>query len=58
MFGRERMLDVVRTNGDSSAAQIVDALFREARMFTENRPQVDDITALVVKVLPTSFTEE
>ena len=58
MFGRERMLDVVRNNGNSSATQIVDALFRKARKFTENRPQVDDITALVVKVVPTSRTEE
>jgi sigma-B regulation protein RsbU (phosphoserine phosphatase) len=58
MFGRERMLDVVRGNGNDSAAQIVDALFREARNFTEKRPQADDITVLVVKALPMSPAEE
>jgi PAS domain S-box-containing protein len=58
MFGRQRMLDVVRTNGNDSAAQIVDALFREARKFTEKRPQVDDITMLVVKGVPMSPAKE
>jgi serine phosphatase RsbU (regulator of sigma subunit) len=51
LFGRKRMLDAVRNNGKKSAAEIVNALFREARAFAENRPQIDDITAVVVKVL-------
>jgi sigma-B regulation protein RsbU (phosphoserine phosphatase) len=57
MFGRKHMLDVVRNNGNKSAAQIVDGLFCAARDFTERRPQEDDITALVVKVLPASPAE-
>ncbi|QEF97371.1 Phosphoenolpyruvate-protein phosphotransferase [Stieleria maiorica] len=51
-FGQERMLNVVRTNRRMSAAQIVNALFLAARDFADHRPQEDDITALVVKVLP------
>jgi serine phosphatase RsbU (regulator of sigma subunit) len=47
------MLNVVRTNRKKSAAQIVNALFLAARDFTHRRPQEDDITALIVKVLPT-----
>jgi phosphoenolpyruvate-protein phosphotransferase len=54
LFGRARMLDLVRNERTKSAAQIVDALFRAARDFTDERSQEDDITALVVKVLPAS----
>lgn len=54
LFGRERMLDVVRNHAAKSAAQIVEALFCEAREFAEGKLQEDDITAVVVKVLATS----
>ena len=50
-FGEERMLDVVRNNRSKTAAQIVNALFDAARDFAEGRPQKDDITVVVVKVL-------
>lgn len=53
-FGRERMLDLVRDNREKPAVEIVETLFRAARDFAERRPQEDDITALVVKVLSTS----
>jgi sigma-B regulation protein RsbU (phosphoserine phosphatase) len=56
-FGQERMLNVVRTNRKKSAAQIVNALFLAARDFTHRRPQEDDITALIVKVLPTAASQ-
>jgi sigma-B regulation protein RsbU (phosphoserine phosphatase) len=52
-FGRERAFDVVRANRESSAAEIVEALFGAAREFTDGEPQEDDITAVVVKILPT-----
>jgi sigma-B regulation protein RsbU (phosphoserine phosphatase) len=50
-FGRKRIFDIVRNNKDRPAIEIVDALFRAARDFAEGRSQVDDITAVVVKVL-------
>ena len=51
LFGRERMFDVIRNNQEKSAAQVVDALFREARHFREGESQEDDITAVIVEVL-------
>jgi sigma-B regulation protein RsbU (phosphoserine phosphatase) len=51
-FGRERMLDVVRNGKTKSATQIADDLFSATRDYAENRPQMDDISAIVVKVLP------
>ena len=45
-------LDVVRNGSTKSATQIVDDLFCATRKFAENRPQLDDISAIVVKVLP------
>ena len=53
-FGTARALAVVeRLRGGPSAA-IVDALCREARAFAGGRPQNDDITALVCRVLALS----
>jgi PAS domain S-box-containing protein len=52
LFGRERMFDVVRANREKPAAEIVEILFRTAREFDEGTPQKDDITAVVVKMLP------
>jgi phosphotransferase system enzyme I (PtsI) len=51
-FGRERIFDLVRNNRDKPAVEIVETLFRGARDFAEGRRQEDDITAVVVKVLP------
>jgi serine phosphatase RsbU (regulator of sigma subunit) len=56
-FGGERIFDVVRNNRDMPAAHIVETLFRAARDFAEKQPQKDDITALVVKILPLSPTQ-
>jgi sigma-B regulation protein RsbU (phosphoserine phosphatase) len=53
-FGRERIFDLVRNNRDKPAVEIVETLFRGARDFAEGRRQEDDITAVVVKVLPSA----
>ena len=53
-FGRERIFDLVRNNRDKTAVEIVETLFRAARDFAQQRPQEDDITALIVKVLPSA----
>ncbi len=52
-FGRERIFDLVRNNHHKSASEIVGALFRAASEFGR-QPQEDDITAIVIKVLPAS----
>jgi sigma-B regulation protein RsbU (phosphoserine phosphatase) len=54
MFGGDRMLKVVDKNRNKHAAEIVDALFREARDFVGSRPQEDDMTAIVVKFVATT----
>ena len=49
-FGAERALAVVRANRHRSARDIVAALYQAVRTFSGNRPQLDDITAVVIKV--------
>jgi serine phosphatase RsbU (regulator of sigma subunit) len=49
-FGTKRTLDVVRFYRDRPAQQIVDNLYHAVRAFSRNEPQVDDITATVIKV--------
>jgi sigma-B regulation protein RsbU (phosphoserine phosphatase) len=48
-FGIERMLDVVRANRHVPASEIVETLYRSARSFAQGKPQLDDITAVVLK---------
>ena len=45
-----RTLDVVRVYRDAPAQQIVENLYYAVRAFSRNEPQVDDITATVIKV--------
>ncbi len=51
MFGIERTLDLVRTNRDQPAQAIVKLLYNAVRNFSKDRPQDDDVTAIVIKVL-------
>lgn len=51
LLGVNRMLDIVRANRAKSAREIIDVLYQSARAFTQGGPQLDDITAVVVKVL-------
>lgn len=50
-FGVERTLDVVRSNRAKPAREILDDLYRAVREFSRFAPQVDDVTAILVKVL-------
>jgi PAS domain S-box-containing protein len=50
-FGIERTLDVVRANRDKPAREILDELYRAVREYSRYAPQVDDVTAILVKVL-------
>ncbi len=51
LFGIERALEVVRSHRDQPARAIVEALYSTTREFAKGAPQLDDITAIVVKVL-------
>jgi PAS domain S-box-containing protein len=48
-FGIKRAVDVIRANRHRSATEIVDTLYRDIRSFTNDAPQQDDITAMVLK---------
>jgi sigma-B regulation protein RsbU (phosphoserine phosphatase) len=49
IFGTERILEVVRANRGKAAREIVDALYAAVREFAQNTPQLDDVTAVVIK---------
>ena len=51
VFGPERVCDTVYANREKSAREIVETLYRESRSFAQGHPQVDDTTAIIVKVL-------
>jgi sigma-B regulation protein RsbU (phosphoserine phosphatase) len=50
MFGAERVLELVKRHREASAGDIVQALYHAVREFTEESPQIDDLTAIVIKV--------
>jgi serine phosphatase RsbU (regulator of sigma subunit) len=45
------MLSVLRERPGSSAAELVQALYEAVKSFSGDTPQLDDATAVVVKVL-------
>jgi phosphoserine phosphatase RsbU/P len=49
-FGIERTLNVVRQNREKPAREILDVLYRAVREFSQHTPQLDDVTAIVIKV--------
>jgi phosphoserine phosphatase RsbU/P len=50
MLGTERVLEVVKKNRELPAGEIIQALQEEVRNFSGGRPQLDDLTAILVKV--------
>jgi serine phosphatase RsbU (regulator of sigma subunit) len=50
VFGFQRAIDIVRVYRRDTAAQIVSNLYHAVRAFSHNNPQVDDITAVVIKL--------
>jgi len=54
MFGIERTIETVRAHRDKPAAEIVDAMYRSVSDFCQQQCNVDDITAVVLKVLKQS----
>jgi len=51
-FGVQRVLDIVRVYRRDPARYILHNLYHAVRAFSQETPQRDDITAVVVKVLP------
>ena len=51
IFGIERVLEIVRSQRDKSARELVDALYSAVRQFSQNMPQQDDVTAVVIKAV-------
>lgn len=49
-FGVERALQVVRDNRELPPEKIVDRLYEAARAFSRHQPQIDDLTAIVIKM--------
>ena len=50
LFGMERILETIRASRESSAQGILQALYEAVRLFSHRGPQLDDITAMVIKV--------
>jgi len=50
-FGIERTLNVVRQNRTKTAREILESLYRAVREFSQPSPQLDDLTAIAIKVL-------
>ena len=51
LFGIERVFDIVRASRSETSQAIVQKLYEAVRAFSHHAAQVDDITAIVVKVL-------
>ena len=49
-FGSERLLEVVRGRGSSTAREIVDAIFDAVQEFRGDTPPNDDMTAVALKI--------
>lgn len=50
-YGIERVFNAIRRNRDRPCAEIIQALYQDVRTFVGDRPQDDDLTALIIKKL-------
>lgn len=50
MFGKERLRNIIRSNADADAAQILNAVYDQLNEFTLGRKTEDDITLVIIKV--------
>jgi PAS domain S-box-containing protein len=53
LFGIDRTLAVIRSHREKTAQHIVEMLYQAVRQFSGNTPQIDDVTAIIIKVLAT-----
>ena len=56
LFGTDRLLDVVRTHQNQTARTIVDALYSAVRLYCGPQAQLDDMTVIIIKSLPSVET--
>jgi serine phosphatase RsbU (regulator of sigma subunit) len=52
MYGKERLLDLIRTHRSRPAEEIVQTITDALVQFRRTAPQQDDITLVVVKTEP------
>lgn len=57
-WGEERMISAFNGVRESSAEEILSAIFRAADEFTSEAPQYDDMTLLIMKILPDHSSSE
>ncbi|MGE4506298.1 MAG: PP2C family protein-serine/threonine phosphatase, partial [Desulfovibrionaceae bacterium] len=53
MFGKERLIEIARKHADSGPQGVVDAVFDSLDRFVGSRGFQDDVTLVVIHVLPT-----
>jgi sigma-B regulation protein RsbU (phosphoserine phosphatase) len=51
MFGKDRILHIIRQNHDTSAKEILTICFNALSRFRENRAPEDDVTMIVIKLI-------
>jgi sigma-B regulation protein RsbU (phosphoserine phosphatase) len=51
-FGVDRLKDTIKSSGDSDARSTLERIVREVTTFAGDTPQHDDITLMVLRVLP------
>jgi sigma-B regulation protein RsbU (phosphoserine phosphatase) len=53
LFGSNRVIELIQSHQKLSSQETLDLLYREARGFAAGSPQLDDMTAIILKVLDT-----
>ena len=51
LFGEDRLCKTIERHADGSAAEIMEGIFSEMKLFTGKAKQHDDMTIVVVKVV-------
>jgi sigma-B regulation protein RsbU (phosphoserine phosphatase) len=51
IFGIERAVEIVRNHRSKTARELVETLYAGVRRFSQNTPQQDDVTAVVIKAV-------
>ncbi|HEY4831712.1 MAG TPA: PP2C family protein-serine/threonine phosphatase, partial [Waddliaceae bacterium] len=54
LFTEERLIDIIKNEGDQTADELIKSIVDHVRVFAGKTPQFDDITLLVMKVSSTS----
>ncbi len=50
MFGKKRLMEIIRKNADTDADYILESVYDELELFTRGRRIEDDITLVVMKI--------